>query len=233
MYYRKLYERSTLDEYLAKALSLPLSEVTKAVQVGTDKKGNPIFDTHYKRLKIIDDNNYILTLDYTLKMINIHERRECGMPVIIEGETGVGKTELLKMLSKLWNYSWEVQWSKQKEELQILLVDIQKSIIKYRLMKDIPFYCYCLDLERKLKLESSIQHQLTALEKSINTTDEEGLVAGQCSHREDIIDAVMKLKKNPLVSILQPKHMKHNFWKFIDETIIQPDVSYIYVNYLH
>ena len=130
MYYRKLYERSTLDEYLAKALSLPLPEVTE-VQVRTDKKGKPIEETHYKRLKIIDDNNYVLTLDYTLKMINIHERRECGMPVIIEGETGVGKTELLKMLSKLWNYSWEVQWSKQKEELQTLLVDIQKSNQKF------------------------------------------------------------------------------------------------------
>ena len=127
MYYRKLYERSTLDEYLAKALSLPLSEVTEVVRVGIDNKGKPIEETHYKGLKIIDDNNYVLTLDYTLKMINIHERRECGMPVIIEGETGVGKTELLKMLSKLWNYSWEVQWSKQKEELQSLLVDIQKS----------------------------------------------------------------------------------------------------------
>ena len=116
-----------MDEYLAKALSLPLSEVTEVVQVGTDKMGKPIKERQYKRLKIIDDNNYVLTLDYTLKMINIHERRECGMPVIIEGETGVGKTELLKMLSKLWNYSWEVQWSKQKEELQTLLVDIQKS----------------------------------------------------------------------------------------------------------
>ena len=116
-----------MDEYLAKALSLPLSEVTQVVQVGIDKKGKPIEETHYKKLKIIDDNSYVLTLDYTLKMVNIHERRECGMPVIIEGETGVGKTELLKMLSKLWNYSWEVQWSKQKEELQTLLVDIQKS----------------------------------------------------------------------------------------------------------
>ena len=121
MYCRKLYERSTLDKYLAKALSLPLSEVTEVVQVGMNK------ETRYKRLKIIDDNNYVLTLDYALKMINIHERRECGMPVIIEGETGVGKTELLKMLSKLWNYSWEVQWSKLKEELQALLKEITNS----------------------------------------------------------------------------------------------------------
>ena len=109
-----------MDKYLAKALSLPLSEVTE-VQVGKDK------ERLYKRLKIIDDNNYVLTLDYALKMINIHERRECGMPVIIEGETGVGKTELLKMLSKLWNYYWEAQWSKLKEELQTLLREIINS----------------------------------------------------------------------------------------------------------
>ena len=120
MCYRELYERSTLDKYLAKALSLPLSEVTKR-QVGINK------ERLYKRLKIIDENNYVLTLDYALKMINIHERRECGMSVIIEGETGVGKTELLKMLSKLWNYSWEVQWSKLKEELQALLREITNS----------------------------------------------------------------------------------------------------------
>ena len=70
------------------------------------------------------------------------------------------------------------------------------------------------------------------MEKSINTPDEKGLVAGECNHRKDIVDAVMKLKKNPLVSFLQPKYMRHNFWIFIDESIIQPDVSYIFVNYL-
>ena len=32
-------------------------------------------------------------------------RRMCGVPVIIEGETGVGKTALLEMLSNLWTHS--------------------------------------------------------------------------------------------------------------------------------
>ena len=36
-------------------------------------------------------------------MNNVHERKQCGVPVIIEGETGVGKTEMLKMMSILWN----------------------------------------------------------------------------------------------------------------------------------
>ena len=43
-------------------------------------------------------------------MLNIHERRECGIPVIIEGETGVGKTALINMLSKLWNHSLISKW---------------------------------------------------------------------------------------------------------------------------
>ena len=38
-------------------------------------------------------------------MLNINERAQCGVPVIIEGETGVGKTALIEMLSRLWNYS--------------------------------------------------------------------------------------------------------------------------------
>lgn len=79
-----------------------------------------------KRLKAIDDKNYVLTLDYTLKMLNIHERRECGIPVIIEGETGVGKTALLEMLSQLWNHSWINQWERQKSNM--LLDDVIKKL---------------------------------------------------------------------------------------------------------
>ena len=50
-------------------------------------------------------------------MLNIHERYECGIPVIIEGETGVGKTALVEMLSQLWNYSWLVQWERDKDRI--------------------------------------------------------------------------------------------------------------------
>ena len=49
------------------------------------------------------------------------------MPVIIEGETGVGKTELLKMLSKLWNYRYEAQLRNIKQELNKALKSLKKS----------------------------------------------------------------------------------------------------------
>ena len=84
-----------LDHYLARALGLQC-----------------------KRLAPIDDENFVLTPDYTMKMLNIHERYECGMPVIINGETGVGKTAVVNMLSKLWSHSVNHLWEKKKDSIE-------------------------------------------------------------------------------------------------------------------
>jgi hypothetical protein len=93
----KLYDRGVLDGFLSRALN---------VETDADK-----------RITIIDDSAYVLTLDYTIKMLNIHERYECGVPVIIEGETGVGKTALVEMLSKLWNQSLLLDWRRKRARI--------------------------------------------------------------------------------------------------------------------
>ena len=92
-----MHSRKILDSYLSRAMNIPL------------KEGD--------NLKIIDDAKYVLTLDYCIKMLSIHERCRCGVPVIIQGETGVGKTALVKMLSELWNYSFKEEWAIEKSRL--------------------------------------------------------------------------------------------------------------------
>ncbi len=82
-----------MDEYLSRALNIALQD---------------------GKVALIDQSKYVLTLDYAMKMLDIHERLQCGIPVIIEGETGVGKTALVEMLSKLWNQSIFLEWSKHK-----------------------------------------------------------------------------------------------------------------------
>ncbi|XP_041100244.1 E3 ubiquitin-protein ligase rnf213-alpha-like, partial [Polyodon spathula] len=47
------------------------------------------------------DETYELTTDNMLKMLAIHMRFRCGIPVIIMGETGCGKTRLIKFLCEL------------------------------------------------------------------------------------------------------------------------------------
>ena len=91
-----LYSRERLDSYLSRALDVPLEN---------------------GRLALIDEYRYVLTLDFAIKMLNIHERAQCGIPVIIEGETGVGKTALIEMLSRLWNYSLIKNTSLYKDRL--------------------------------------------------------------------------------------------------------------------
>ena len=93
----ELHQREYLDKCLSRALNIPLN----------DKK----------RLTAIDEENYVLTLDFAIKMLQIHERYECGEPVIIQGETGVGKTALIQMLSKLWNSSLDMELRRLRERL--------------------------------------------------------------------------------------------------------------------
>ena len=55
-------------------------------------------------------------------MLSIHERRECGIPVILEGETGVGKTALISMLSKLWNHALRDELRSLKDKIREMLL---------------------------------------------------------------------------------------------------------------
>ena len=78
-------------------------------------------------------------------------RYECGVPVIIEGETGVGKTALVEMLSKLWNQSLLFQWKRQKDRILDFMrrklgdLTADESSDEYMVLTDqkIPFSVLC------------------------------------------------------------------------------------------
>lgn len=105
-----MFSRRKLDQFLSRSLNVPLEKNDKGEMCLTP----------------IDNCNYVLTLDFALKMLNIHERYECGVPVILEGETGVGKTALVKMLSELWNYAWETEWKLRRSRI----IDLLKNKIQ-------------------------------------------------------------------------------------------------------
>ena len=69
-------------------------------------------------IDLLDDMQYVMTLDFAVKMLTIHERRLCGIPVIIKGETGVGKTFLLETLSALWNHALLTMLGDEREGLK-------------------------------------------------------------------------------------------------------------------
>ena len=91
-------DRRVLDTYLAYGLGIKPTD-TKQERSSTGAS----FDFELGSLPILDENFFVLTLDFTLKMLIINERIECGVPCIMEGETGVSKTALTRMLFELKN----------------------------------------------------------------------------------------------------------------------------------
>ena len=47
------------------------------------------------------DNTYVLTVDNLIKILAIQMRFRCGIPVVIMGETGCGKTRLIRYMCDL------------------------------------------------------------------------------------------------------------------------------------
>ena len=121
---QQLQNRKLLDLFLSQALSVPLT---------TDSTGNGY-------LQCIDENGFVLTLDFVMKLLNMHERVACHIPCIIEGETGVSKTALTLMYSILMNSSLVEQ--SRKETLNVL-TSVEKTLA------DEGFLSISIDDERK------------------------------------------------------------------------------------
>ena len=82
-----LKKLSTLFRYLSQALGVPLTNLEDGSQV----------------IASIIQSKFVLTLDFTVKLLCYHERIACGIPCVVEGETGVSKTALTKMYCILMN----------------------------------------------------------------------------------------------------------------------------------
>ena len=82
-------------------------------------------------------------------MLSVHERLKSGMPVIISGETGVGKTFLFETLSKLYSEAhiesfqlWKKEFAKTHLKNSKCIDDVQNlsandtSLAKQQMLSD-------------------------------------------------------------------------------------------------
>ena len=90
---QELYDHRVLHSYLAAGLG---------VEVQNRQQEAP-FEIELGTLRAIEDSKFVLTLDFAMKMLCMFERIACGAPCIMEGETGVSKTALTRMLFILLN----------------------------------------------------------------------------------------------------------------------------------
>ena len=113
------------------------------------------------------DSNYVFVSDNYIKMIRILLNIEAKIPVILMGETGVGKTKLLEILSKLYG-NFKCEW----EILQIHAGTTDQKIVSF------------IDEIIKKKNMNGNQNELTwVFLDEINTCNSLGLITEiMCNH---------------------------------------------------
>ncbi|XP_035293735.1 E3 ubiquitin-protein ligase RNF213 isoform X3 [Cricetulus griseus] len=163
------------------------------------------------------DETYELTTDNMLKILAIEMRFRCGIPVIVMGETGCGKTRLIKFLSDLKRGSVEAETMK--------LVKVHggttPSMI-YSRVKDAERTAFC----------NMVQHNLDTILffDEANTTEAvscikevlcDGTADGECLHKSSglhIIAACNPYRKHSQEMILRLESAGLGYRVSADET---------------
>eukprot|EP00981_Chlorochromonas_danica_P015301 scaffold11566_cov156-Ochromonas_danica.AAC.1 len=181
-------DRKVLDSYLGHGLGVPLD----GAHTELSSSGHP-FDFEIGSLSIIDGKQFVLTLDFVMKMLIINERIECKMPCIMEGETGVSKTALTRMLFVIKNLS-----SKPSA-----LCERMRQIIDTNRLKD-------LEAKKLLVLHELCNHWNIPQENgniAAAWNDADALCEAMCStNAQVVVDAILQELKNdpsldPLLSL--------------------------------
>ena len=184
--YRQLHKsKEPLHKILARGLGVPFNPKTGHID-------------------LLDDMQYVMTLDFAVKMLTIHERRLCGIPVVIKGETGVGKTFLLETLSALWNHAL------------LTLLEHKRDGLKDNLKRDLNDYLlHSTAMDEKQREDVTEALESITEDKKI-TLDTISFILGKKSATknrkflfEKYLEILLLLKTNPIFSILQlPAHTR-------------------------
>ena len=113
------------------------------------------------------DPNYELTMDNMKKMLAIQMRFRCGIPVIIMGETGCGKTQLIRYMCSL-----QLGCTKTKN---MLLMKVHGGITKHDIEEKVK-EAESLAQSNYSKVHSKHKIQTVLFFDEANTTDAIGLI---------------------------------------------------------
>eukprot|EP01080_Neovahlkampfia_damariscottae_P008967 gene8967-916_t len=127
-------------ENLIKNLALFRSEMSLALGIG---------DNTNKLWHILKRQKYVLTLDFGTKLLFMNERRKIGVNTILEGETGCGKSELVKIFSEIINCDFDLTPDKERIFYQIFVYLLDAASKIYKKTEEFNFSQFVSDEERK------------------------------------------------------------------------------------
>ena len=180
-----------------------------------------LIDIKYETfVKVADEMKFILTENFAYKLFHIHERKLTRLALIIEGETGVGKTFLLKFYSLLLNTKSTIDCrrenitSKIKENSNKFLLNVivtvlenQENILNEFLRKIKPNILHIDDDDDED--EDELLNQQTRPLQVLPVVEQ------QIQNNEPIDDVLLRNIKEYLKNAQLKKSILYHIWKAI------------------
>ena len=116
--------------------------------------------------RLLAEKQFVLTKDFTYKLLMIHERRRSRQSLIIEGETGVGKTFLLDMYTILLNeHAATSREAKYSPRLRSRFAEWLQSLVRKTLWSELSDYVKrWLGSYSSKQSDDDLAHQNSALD---------------------------------------------------------------------
>ena len=169
---------------------------------------------------IVREAKFILTENFAYKLFHVHERKLTKLPLIIEGDTGVGKTFLLQFYSRLLNSKHRRQSTKNnilpqiRENASVFLHDVIVDTMEEQIQWINNFLAQMKQIVTNLEKDKS---------ETLNERDTNENQAAALEQQEDaIIDTeFLSDMKLSLMNRTYPEKVLYYIWKTILTTSAQ------------
>ncbi|CAF4056542.1 unnamed protein product, partial [Rotaria sordida] len=170
-------------------------------------------------MKVVHETKFILTENFAYKLFHVHERKLTKLALIIEGDTGVGKTFLLKFYSLLLNSKntsdpiQEKIYPKIKEHSNQFLLNIIETIIGKQ-ANILSTFLQCIK-PKILDLDNDDEDEAELLNQRPIPLQIPPVVAQQAKNNEPVDDVLLKEIKQYLKNQQLKKTILYHIWKTI------------------
>eukprot|EP00118_Oscarella_pearsei_P021368 m.239300 g.239300 ORF g.239300 m.239300 type:complete len:5831 (+) comp40181_c2_seq5:266-17758(+) len=139
-----------------------VAEENLVIATESEESGSVANAHERKRLCTDPDPTYELTTDNVLKILAIHMRFRCGIPVVIMGETGCGKTRLIRYMCALQ--------ARNSGAKNMLLMKVHGGITRKHIMEKVDQAVEHAELNAEMGLKTVLFFD------EANTTEAVGLI---------------------------------------------------------
>ncbi|KAL9656856.1 hypothetical protein ABK040_004390 [Willaertia magna] len=149
--------------------------------------------------------NYLLTTDFAIKLLLLNERRKVNRSLILEGDTGCGKTEILRFFAEVLNNNSDIMPDIKYELYLWLQIQLKQFVKQHNIDTNLKYK----DIN-KLNARESIITLLKEIEDQAEEQIVLNFVKGLVKYLANIFEQYSLLKKTEIIDNIINKFKDEN-----------------------